>query len=100
MYIKSKSVMVATGAALLTAVDAAFSAAFAQGNPFEEGISKGNELIGYLTGDIAKLLILGAIVCIGLLFMAGKLPKEWAVRLGIGSLLLLSATAIADWLFA
>ena len=77
----------------------AIGSVFAQNNPFAEGVDKGNELVEYLTGDLAKLVVTLSLVGVAFFYMFGKLPKELAARLAIGCAILLSIQSIVGFIF-
>lgn len=92
------AVMVAVLAFAL--VDANFiNLAHAAADPFAKTTTKGNELIGFLTGSIAVMVTTLVIVVIGFLMLMSRISHLLGVKLIIGAGLIGAAGGIAEWIY-
>ena len=85
----------------LTAISAALLATnAAYANPFEKSTNKVNEMIEIFTGDIAKIIVTVCLLGIATAYIFNKVSKEWAQRIFLGCLLILSVQGIVEWIFS
>ena len=72
----------------------------AASDPFSKATDKTNEITDFLSGHFAGAACTLVIVIAGLLWFAGKLKPEWALRIAGGAILVGSASEIAGFLFS
>lgn len=67
-------------------------------DPFSQATDKTNEITDFLSGHFATAACTLVIVIAGLMWFAGRLKPEWALRIAGGAILIASAAEIASFL--
>lgn len=76
---------------------ATFEPAFAN-SPFDAAEDKTQDLLDFLTGGFAALILTIVLVIVGLCLLKGWIQVGWAISIAVGAIIIGSAAHIAAWL--
>lgn len=76
---------------------AVFEPAFAN-DPFAAAEDKTQELLDFLTGGFAALIVTIVLVIVGLCLLKGWIQVGWAISIAVGAIVIGSAPHLASWL--
>lgn len=95
--LQDKQQLARIGLMLVLLILAAFEPAFAN-DPFAAAEDKTQDLLDFLTGGFAALILTIVLVIVGLCLLKGWIQVGWAISIAVGAIIIGSAAHIADWL--